>query len=76
MIEPSLASSAGETVPQYGQTSACFAALQWASAPHAGQWCLLSAATSGRGGGTSGSGGGVPPGIGGGASATISGSVG
>jgi hypothetical protein len=30
-------STAGDVVPQNGQTSACFVAFQWASAPQAGQ---------------------------------------
>ena len=49
MIDPSAASSVGDTVPQYGQTSACFAAFQLASAPQAGQACLASAEISGIG---------------------------
>ena len=47
MTEPSVASSAGEVVPQYGHTSACLAGVQTASAPHAGQRCLSSAEISG-----------------------------
>jgi hypothetical protein len=34
---PRVCSTAGDVVPQNGQTSACFAAFQWASAPQAGQ---------------------------------------
>ena len=34
---PRVCSVAGDTVPQNGQTSACFAGFQCASAPHAGQ---------------------------------------
>ena len=43
---PSAFNSAGETVPQYGQTSACFDGVHTASAPQAGQLNLLRAVIS------------------------------
>src|SRR3954471_14328889 len=39
-------SSTGETVPQKGQTSACFAGFHCASPPHAGQLNFFCAVTS------------------------------
>jgi hypothetical protein len=50
MIPPVPASSfAGEVVPQNGQTSACLAGFQIASAPHAGQANFSRASSSGMG---------------------------
>ena len=35
---PRVCSVAGDSTPQNGQISACFAGFQFASAPQAGQW--------------------------------------
>src|SRR5215471_9123897 len=49
ILPVSLSSLAGETVPQNGQTSACLAGFQTASAPQAGQEYFCCAASSGAG---------------------------
>src|SRR6185295_19812658 len=46
---PRVCSVAGDSVPQNGHTSACFAAFQWASAPHAGHSNFCRAVADGAG---------------------------